>query len=83
MLRDFLFVGCLALAACSNTEPTRTVEWYKEHAPERAEMLSSCRNNVGERSLAPNCLNAQKAQNELDNARRGLAPLRPLAADQR
>ena len=75
MLKKFSLLTCLALGACSDTEPTQTVAWYKEHAPERAEMLAGCRANVGERSLAPNCVNAQQAQKELDNARSGYAPL--------
>jgi len=68
----------LALAACSREAPTQPVSWYKEHEAERVEMLASCKDNPGERGLSPNCINAQKAQNELDAGRRGYAPLPSL-----
>ncbi len=71
-------IACLALAGCSDVAPTQTVEWYKDHAPERAAMLADCQANPGERELTANCLNAQAAQNQLDNARTGIAPLAPL-----
>lgn len=73
-----LVAVCLALAGCSGNAPTQTVEWYKNHEPERGDMLADCRANPGERELTANCVNAQAAQNQLDNARRGLAPLSPL-----
>ena len=73
-----LMIACLAMAGCSEVAPTQTVEWYKDHAPERAAMLADCNANPGERELTANCLNAQSAQNQLDNARTGIAPLAPL-----
>lgn len=75
---NIALIACLSLAACSDAAPTQTVEWYKDHAPERAAMLADCKSNLGERELTANCLNAQAAQNQLDNARTGIAPLAPL-----
>ncbi|MDR2209264.1 MAG: EexN family lipoprotein [Azoarcus sp.] len=44
------------LSACS--EPTRTVEWYKEHEKERKAKLQECANNPSEHMATPNCTNA-------------------------
>ena len=70
--------ACIALAGCSTPEPVQTVDWYKDHAPERQAMVAKCRANPGELEATPNCVNAIRAQNQLDNARRGLAPLTPI-----
>jgi hypothetical protein len=72
----FAFVACLALAGC-NDVPTaaHSVGWYKEHAQEREDRLAKCDDDVG---LDPDCLNAQQAENELANARKGIAPLTPI-----
>ncbi len=63
------------LSACKEDAPVQTVEWYKGHDAERAQMIAKCGNNPGERSVLPNCVNAQTAKNQLDNARRGVPQL--------
>ena len=76
MHKAIIAVGLvLAVAACSDGEPVRSVEWFKAHAEERAVTLTACRNNPGEKGVSPNCSNAQAAENALANARRGYSPL--------
>ena len=67
------------LAGCGENTPVQTVDWYKTHDAERKEMLAKCKNNPGELAASPNCLNAQQADNEKANARRGW--LKPGAVD--
>lgn len=75
-------VACLALAGC-NEAPTaqHSVGWYKDHNAERIELLRQCEDEWGEATSGlrtPDCHNARQAQNEIHNARKGLAPLTPL-----
>lgn len=58
----------LALTGCNDekdekpvAEIVQTVDWYKAHKAERAEVLARCRNNPGELAAAPNCINASRA----------------------
>lgn len=66
-----LIVAAAVLAGCGEKEPTRSVDWYKEHAAERKELLEKCRNHPGELENSPNCINAQEAEDQSANARRG------------
>lgn len=50
------------LTACHPTEPTRTVEWFKENRPALKETLAKCNSNPGELAATPNCINASRAQ---------------------
>jgi len=59
------------LSACGDNTPVQTVQWYKEHDTERQEMLAKCKNDRNAMDTAPNCVNAEQAQVEKDNARRG------------
>lgn len=63
-------------------ELTRTVDWYKEYKAERSAKLEECKNNPGELSATPNCINAQKAASSLTWSKRGRPKLVPLKADQ-
>jgi predicted Fe-S protein YdhL (DUF1289 family) len=60
-----------ALIGCGESTAVQTVEWYKDHNAERKEILVKCNNNLGELTKSPNCVNAQQAENEKGNARRG------------
>lgn len=76
MKRIALVSALAVLAGCSQApapvaEPVQTVEWFKEHDAERSAALEKCRANPGELAGTPNCINAEKAQQEKDVARRG------------
>jgi len=70
-------VVAVVLAGCGETTPIQTVAWYKQHDTEREEMIAKCTDNPGELAASPNCINAQKAQNENDLSRRGYLKLPP------
>lgn len=59
------------LSACKEDAPVQTVEWYKGHDAERAQMIAECRNNPGETAASANCINASQADNQLQLSRRG------------
>jgi len=48
-----------ALSACG--EQTHDVQYYLDHPKERAAKLAACKNNPGDKRLAPNCVNAKEA----------------------
>jgi len=56
-IKKDVLVGCTEPA-----EPVQSVDWYKEHATERADRLAKCRANPGELSETPNCINAERAE---------------------
>jgi hypothetical protein len=74
------------LYGCDNDAPikeeTMSVEWYKQHKPERERKLAECKNNPGELAVTPNCINAKKAANKMTWKARGNPKLRPLTADE-
>lgn len=72
-MKKLVMIAAVAavLAGCSESELVQTVDWYKEHKAERLAMLEKCRDNPGEKQLAPNCVNAKHADKEVSNARRG------------
>ncbi|CAD7376307.1 EexN family lipoprotein [Xanthomonas arboricola] len=72
---SFIVLLMLLLAGCDNGQPARTVEEFKADKERRHSMLAICKNNPGEKSLSPNCINAQQAENEIANSRRGYSPL--------
>ncbi|MCP3043275.1 EexN family lipoprotein [Xanthomonas euvesicatoria] len=72
---SFIVLLMLLLAGCDNGQTTRTVEEFKADKEQRHSMLATCKNNAGEKSLSPNCINAQQAENEIANSRRGYSPL--------
>ncbi|UQQ17150.1 EexN family lipoprotein [Xanthomonas arboricola] len=79
-MQKFIYVFSLAflLAGCNNNEPTRTVADFKADKEQRNAVLAACKNNPGEKSLTPNCVNADQAETEIMNARRGFTPLKPV-----
>lgn len=73
-LITFLFVF-LSLTACFDEE-TKTVEFYKTHDVERKKQIKKCRNNPGELTVTPNCINSTKAKNSIQvMATGGLEPI--------
>lgn len=76
-MNKIIIIAALALivSGCTEDQPVRSVDWFKDHAKERAETLAECKNNPGEKEFTPNCINAQKAENAIANARRGYSPL--------
>ncbi|MEF9419449.1 EexN family lipoprotein [Xanthomonas citri] len=72
---SFIVLLMLLLAGCDNGQPTRTVEEFKADKERRHSMLATCKNNPSEKILSPSCINAQQAENEIANSRRGYSPL--------
>ncbi len=61
MNRSFLAALCLttlALVACHEPPPPKTVAYYAEHTAERDARLAACKNNPGELKKDPDCMNA-------------------------
>lgn len=73
-------VAVAALVGCSENTPVQTVEWYKTHDAERVDMIAKCKNNPGELSASPNCMNATKAANQLVLQKRGYNRHEPINA---
>lgn len=63
ILKHLLAVSVLAsvLSACGDGEPIHDVQYYLDHSDERTAKLAECRNNLGEKALAANCINAGEA----------------------
>lgn len=80
-MRGFFLTLLIAvgLAGCGENTPVQTVDWYKQHDSERKAMVAKCKASPGELAASPNCVNAQHADNEKANARRGW--LTPGAVD--
>lgn len=60
-MKNTLCLVSLLFTLTAIAEPTRTVDWYRQHPIERAALLKECRNNPGELGDTPNCTNAEKA----------------------
>lgn len=71
-MKNIALLALLAiLAGCGENTPVQTVDWYKEHEAERKEMLAKCEADPGRLGESANCVNAQQADNQKANARRG------------
>lgn len=71
-MKNIALLALLAiLAGCGENTPVQTVDWYKEHEAERKEMLVKCKADPGRLGASANCVNAQQADNQKANARRG------------
>lgn len=83
-LTVLLVLGTLSmLAGCKeDKEVVQTVDWYKAHKAERAEVLAKCKANPGELAATPNCVNASRADSSSTwSAKGGIRPVKPLTAD--
>nr|BCT99694.1 entry exclusion protein [uncultured bacterium]BCU00308.1 entry exclusion protein [uncultured bacterium] len=77
------------LAGCKEDKPetpaevVQTVDWYKAHKAERAEVLAKCKANPGELAATPNCVNASRADSSSTWSAKGggVSPVKPLTAD--
>lgn len=58
ILASILLAGCFS-------EPTRTVDWFKNHDDERQTTIAQCADNPGELAMTPNCQNAFAAEKRL------------------
>jgi hypothetical protein len=61
LIATALLLGCKEDEPISTHDNVRTVEWYKSHTSERKTVLAECKDNPGELSLTPNCVNAKAA----------------------
>ncbi|MEA5249895.1 EexN family lipoprotein [Xanthomonas fragariae] len=61
----------VALAGCKDDKPVQTVAWYQGHTTERTSALAECRGNAGEVAGTANCINAEKADAQLETSKRG------------
>lgn len=57
-----LVVMASAISACQDSEPMHDVQYYLDHPKERAEKITECGNNPGEKAKEPNCINAFEAE---------------------
>jgi len=74
-----VLAGLFLLSGCNDkAETVQTMDWYKTHDAERKEMIDQCKNNPGELMLTPNCVNAKKARNQKESAKRGLLNGQPM-----
>ena len=57
----------LGIGGCTQEalDPVHTVAWYKAHEAERIAMATKCHNNPGQLEKTPNCINAQKAIDDI------------------
>lgn len=73
------------LAGCREDAPgdvVQTVDWYKTHKVERAEVLAKCRANPGELAVTSNCMNAGRADSSVTWSAKGAGiSVKPLTAD--
>jgi hypothetical protein len=72
------------LPACNEqSEPARTVSWYREHAAERTAVVERCSDDPGRRRKDPNCINARRAAALEDvGSFKNLPPLRLQPRDE-
>lgn len=67
-----------ALSGCNGEDP-RSVQWFKDHEAERNAAIEDCNRNAVPESVE--CLNAQKAKDDLSLARRGYVKPQPVIFD--
>jgi hypothetical protein len=73
-----LIVAAVLVGCTEPAEPVQSVDWYKEHATERADRLAKCRVNPGELSEIPNCINAERAESLADAGKRRSLNVQPM-----
>lgn len=62
ILIPVVFSSLLLLSACEKEEVVHDVEWYLAHEDELDAKIEECKNNPGELSKTPNCINAGQAE---------------------
>lgn len=78
MNKMMLVLAAMVLSGCVGEEP-RSVQWFKDHDPERKAVIEDCNRNAVPDSVE--CLNAQKAKDDLSLARRGYVKPKPVIFD--
>lgn len=73
----FLF-AVIAIVGCGDKESVQTVDWYKENTAERLAVLKKCKDNPGELTSSPNCMNAKTAANHIALDKRGYQRRTPM-----
>lgn len=60
-----IVVTLSAVTACAPApkQAQHTVDYYRSHAAQRAEMLEECANDPGDKGRTPDCINARAAEN--------------------
>lgn len=78
-----MLAGCKEDKPAAPAEVVQTVDWYKAHKTERAEVLAKCKENSGELVGGPNCVNASRADSSSTWSARGggISPVKPVTAD--
>jgi hypothetical protein len=78
-LRPLLAASALggALAACSPSEPSHDIAYYRGHPDVRATKLAACRSDRGKRAATSNCINALAADSEAVSERFWTVPPTP------
>jgi curli biogenesis system outer membrane secretion channel CsgG len=77
-----MLAGCNEEKAAEVT--VQTVDWYKEHKAERADMLAKCQSNPGQLAATPNCVNASRADSSITwNATDGIKAPAPLTFERK
>ena len=65
------------LAGCESRreqEDVRSVDWYEQHAAERAAKLNECMTNPRKIDATPDCVNASRAENNAKAATKWATP---------
>ena len=59
-----IVVTLSAVAGCAPApdHTSRTVDYFRQHAQERAQVLSHCSDNPGDNAREPDCVNAREAE---------------------
>ncbi len=71
-------VAVIAIVGCGDQEFVQTVDWYKENTDERLAVLKKCKDNPGELTSSPNCMNAKTAANHIALDKRGYQRRTPM-----
>ncbi len=68
VLSGMLMISMLTACGIRDPQDIRSVEWYEKHASERAETLAKCRANPDTFDQTPDCVNADRAENNVKSA---------------
>lgn len=68
----------------TETETVQTVDWFKEHKPERDAQMEKCNSNPGQLAFTPNCVNASRAEQSITWEAPGVAIIpKPIVFDEK
>lgn len=75
ILVPVVFSCLFFLSACEKEEVVHDIEWYLAHEDELDAKIEECKNNPGELSKTPNCINAAQAKRRIKNESFTLTPI--------